>query len=44
MTVRRTSRFSSPQSGLMLGFSGFSCEAIVAAARRFAQILDEVHA
>jgi len=33
-----------PRSGLMLGFSGFSCEAIVAAARRFAQLFAEAHA
>jgi len=33
-----------PRSGLMLGFSGSSCEAIVAAAGRFAQLLAEGHA
>src|SRR5262245_41916210 len=30
-----------PRSGLMLGFSGLSCEAIVTAARRVAQVLEE---
>src|SRR5262245_6201436 len=36
-------RKARPRSGLMLGFSGFSCEAIVAAARRLAQVLEEAH-
>jgi len=32
-----------PRSGLMLGFSGFSCDAIVSAATRLAEIIENTH-
>ncbi|HXJ84187.1 MAG TPA: PLP-dependent aminotransferase family protein [Candidatus Methylomirabilis sp.] len=41
--IRPMYKKARPRSGLMLGFSGFSCEAIRAAATRLAKIIESAH-
>ena len=41
--IRPMYKKARPRSGLMLGFSGFSCDAIVPAATRLAKIIENAH-